>query len=273
MGAYGPGAGGVISFRKDRPLPYQLNGDVARHDFIRSRWTETQYIETLRKRGEIIEIGNVLVDAANLVRRRFLCDTRLCLRVEQREGRPHYFGSCCTDLLVEITPPEQERLVPLAQAYLKKVSNGPKALVALARTIVDRDFVTHTSKNEPVLADHPTNRCILSFIPGPGRLWCGVNGMAYALKRPVRDHKPDACFAYPLHYVDFAPDRWLLTTVGRKNYRMLGAWKEAALMPCLESPRADAPPAYVFLRREIEHLWGADFWQELDRQARPMLSE
>ena len=52
------------------------------------------------------------------------------------------------------------------------------------------------------------------------------------------------------------PITWFLTVMCRGNYRMMGGSKQAACMKCIESPRPTAPPAYVFLRAEIEHLWG-----------------
>lgn len=248
-------------------MSYPLNRTVAGNDFLRSRTTDSAHVARLRERRETLAIGNVLVDVPNLLRRRFLCDTRQCLRVERKDGRPIYRGSCCTDLLVEITPPEQERLKPLARETLERSPNGSLQLAALARRIAGDDFLAWTGKQEPVLGSHASGRCVLSFINPRGRLWCGVNAMCRALGRRVQDYKPDACYAYPLHYVDYEPGRWFLTIICRGNYRMMGGAREAAVMACLETPMENAPPAYMALRGEIEHLWGEAFWQELARQA------
>jgi len=254
----------------EKPV-FRLNARLARRDYLRSRSSEKAYVERLAERGELLVVGNVAVDAANLVFRRFACDTARCVRTERRNGRPWFSGSCCTDLMVEVTPPEVRRLKALAQTYLARFPKGRKEVAKVAERIAGDEFLAETRNGETVLDDYPTNRCILSFLDGRGILRCAVNAMAEALDLAIERYKPDACFAYPLHYVDYEKGKWLLTVVCRRNYKMLGAAREAASMVCLTDPPPDAPPAYVALRREIEHFWGKRFWKELDRKARPLL--
>lgn len=253
-------------------MEYRLNARAAHQDFLRARSSDKGYVERLVERDEVLYIGNVAVDVPNMIFRRFCCDTRICVRKGRKNGRNWYTGSCCTDLVVEVSEPEQNQLETLAEKYLKRFPEGPRGLVTAARKVVKNDIIIYTKKDEPILDDCRSNRCGLSFLDGNGVLRCAVHAMALALKEPVEKWKLDACICYPIHYVDYEPGRWLLTVVCKENFKMLGAAKEAATMPCLAKPPKDAPRAYVFLRRELEHLWGREFWKELDYQARRLLA-
>lgn len=254
-------------------MAFRLNSEVGLCDFLRARTAEKSLVETLEKAGELLWIENIAVDVPNLIHRRFRCDTGHCVRIRRRGGRRRFSGSCCTDLVVEVTPPELRRLKTVARAYLRDVPNPPKRIAKVARKIVDDEILTETTKNEPCLEDCRTNRCILSYVDKKDVFRCAFHAMIVALGWPVEKWKLDACFAYPLHYVDIEPDRWFLTIVTPKNYKLLGAAKEAASMPCITKPLADAPPAYIALRAELEHLWGKRFWRDLDRRAKPVLAE
>ena len=251
---------------------FRLNERVAATDFLRSRLAERALVEELEAAGRILRVGNVAVDVPNLIHRRFRCDTRRCIRVSRRNGRKWYTGSCCTDLVVEITPPERRRLKRIARAYLHDVPDAPKPLVKAARRILDDGIFAKTTTNEPCLDDHRTNRCILSYVDATGVFRCAAHAMILALGRHLESHKPDPCFAYPLHYVDYEPGRFFLTILNPTNCKRLGASKQTANMPCVTRPPADAPHAYVALRSELEHLWGRRFWCEIDRHARRLLA-
>ena len=231
------------------------------------------HVEQLAERDELLVIDNVAVDARNLVHRRFACDTRHCVRVESRSGRPWFCGSCCTDLVVEIPDPELDRLENLAKAYLRRFRNGQRPVRVVAQKIREGDILALSQKDEPLLDDLRTNRCILSYLDRQGVLHCAINTMVEALGFRIEDYKPDTCFVFPLHYVDYEPDRWFVTMISRRNYRPLGVARETASVRCLSRPIRSAPPAYVSLRRELEHLWGKRFWQQLDRRARQLLGK
>jgi hypothetical protein len=254
-------------------MDYRLNANVAHSDFLRARSSDLAHVEQLAENGELLYIGNIAVDVPNIVFRRFLCDTRICVTKRRKNGKTRYSGSCCTDLVVEVSEPEQQRIERLAELYLKKVPKPDRGPRAAARRLVNDNVFVLTDKQEPILDDFPANRCILSWMDKGGRLRCSLNSMCIALHEPIAKWKLDACYCYPLHYVDYEPSRWFLTVVCRENYRMLGAAKEAATRPCLLNPPKDAPRAYRFLRGELEHLWGKEFWQELDIQARRLLED
>jgi len=238
---------------------------------MHSRLADARYVQKLAERNELLVIDNIAVDAPNLVLRRFACDTRHCVRVEERNGRPWFCGSCCTDLVVELAEPERERLERLASVYLRRFPRGLRSVRAVAQKIRGGEIIAYSQKDEPILDDLHTNRCVLSYLDRQGVLRCTVNTMVEALGLRSEDYKPDACLAFPIHYVDYEPDRWFVTVINRQNYRPLGVARETASVRCLTRPLRDAPPAYVTLRRELEHLWGKRFWQQLDHHARRLL--
>jgi hypothetical protein len=254
-------------------LSYSLNNKVAECDYLRARSADVAHVEKLRARSELLILGNIAVDIPNLIERRFACDTRHCVRITKRNGRRWFGNSCCTDLVVEIAAPERERLEQLARDYRRRVRRGPKALRKIAEKVLDGDAFAETVRDEPILNDRRTNRCIMSYLDGGKVLRCSINTMVDALDYRIEDFKPDPCFMYPIHYVDYEPDQWFLTVVNRENYKALDAAKEAATMPCLNRPIRTAPPAYISLRRELEHLWGKAFWRELDQAARRLLAD
>lgn len=252
-------------------MDFRLNAKVSHNDFLRARSSDKAYVERLEERDEVLYIDNIAVDIPNVIYRRFRCDTRMCVKKGKKNGNNWYTGSCCTDLVVEISEPELAQMERLAEKFLKRFPDAPRSLQIPARKILNHDLLVYTKKEEPLLADCTSNRCSMSFLDKKGVLRCAIHAMALELGEPIVKWKLDTCICYPIHYVDYEPGRWLLTLVCKKNYKMLGAAKEAATMPCLTKPPKDAPRAFVSLRTELEHLWGKEFWLELDHHARRLL--
>ncbi|MCX7047214.1 MAG: hypothetical protein NTX50_17215, partial [Candidatus Sumerlaeota bacterium] len=209
-----------------------------------------------------LDIGNILVDKPQLVTRRFSCDTCHCVHALKNGKRK---GSCCTDLEVDLTPNEIHDVRRLALLYLK----SPIAQVAAPECIIARrilqtnDWLNESDCGEPCLAHTKERICSLGYLDADGRLLCALNAMTAALGEPLPKWKMMTCYVFPLHYVEYQNDKYLLTILCRENYQYLGADVDVARLRCLAQPQPDAPPAYQSLQGEIEFLLGAAFYLKL----------
>ena len=246
---------------------YTLRKAVSREDGVRALLPENAYIQKLREAEGVFEIGNVLVDRAQLIDRRFLCDSLHCMRYVP--SRKRYRGCCCTDLEVDLTPNELLAMRRCCSRYL--ASDGADAErpeYRIARRVLEtEEWQDANYRGEPYLTHSREKVCSMGYIARDGRLLCGLNAMAEALGEPVARWKPATCYVFPLHYVEYRPGHYLLTVVCGENHEYIDAAEEIGRLACLKKPQTEAPPAYVALRGEIEWLFGAPFYEKLRQLA------
>src|SRR5436309_2017202 len=106
-------------------MPFAVNRVVDREEYTRHNCAERHYMDSLRERGLLVEIENVAVDADQLVLRTFQCDSGYCVRCSGEGAQKKVRGSCCTDLQVDITQNEEEKLVELARLADEKLEFTP----------------------------------------------------------------------------------------------------------------------------------------------------
>lgn len=255
-------------------MPYRINPRIEEQNHLRSHATEACYVEQLRGRGRLIEIENIAVDAEQTVFRRFQCDSNWCLRRSGNGARCQYKGSCCTDLQVELTAHERQQLLELAQRARHHLSLPARhgARRAMNRLLEDQVFEV-TDKGELIFASLSSGRCPLSWLDGGSTLCCSINTVCEDLQLDLRQFKPEPCFLYPLHYVEYRPGRYFLTLITPETCEAIGADRYTARLRCLNRPQPGSPPALVSLRAEIELCFGQGFYQQLFRAARPWLRE
>lgn len=260
--------------RKHPKTPmFKIRKSVAREDQVRALLPERAYAKQLLKEDGTLWVGNVLVDARRLVDGRFCCDTRHCVR-STKKGRLK--GSCCTDLEVNLTPNEIAMVRRLARRYLVCDGADPRSPVHdIARVVADSDdgWLELNYREEPTLSHNRKKKCALGFIAEDGRLLCAMNAMAEALGEPLEKCKFMTCYVFPLHYVEYEDDKYLLTIINSDNHEHLDADEAIGKLRCIRKPPDDAPPAYRFLKGEIEYLLGKRFYralcQAVDRRDHP----
>lgn len=247
-------------------MPFKLNSYVSEQNHLRCHATERQYMADLEKRGLLLRIDNMLVDAEQLAQRTFQCDSGYCLRCSVSDsGASKYKGSCCTDLQVDITEEEADRVRELgrmARAELKLAPSDP--LSKVVDRLVRDDFTERSPKHDLIFKHLPSGRCALSWMTPGGSLRCGINSLCMALERPLVEFKPDPCYLFPLHYAEPIPGQFFITLVTAETYQAIGADAYVTKLRCLARPQPGSPLAYTFLRNEITHCFGAEFYERME---------
>jgi hypothetical protein len=222
-------------------------------DFDEEPWH--RFIRALEKRGDLLTIDGVLIDAGALFRTRFRCDTRTCAEV----NRPDKTDSCCRDYEVEITASERDRIAAHATDVIGFLATHDASRVTPDRTI-DSFFLSAYS----IQLAKEDNRCAFSYRDSNGRLWCGIHSMALEKNLPVESIKPYACILFPL-VVRRLEDGTILLTAASSETEALYGGKDSALLPCLREPGGE--PMYRECRRGIELGFGTEFYARMDSAA------
>ncbi len=254
-------------------MKHPLNPSVDLAEHHRQHPLERRFIEGLRNAGRLIEIGNVHVDAERLVFRAFQCNTSYCVKCSGKNGLTKYQGSCCTDLQVDLTEDEKRRIEDLAA----RAKANPKILAEDSiREIVGKVLageVSETDENHDLIFKHREDgRCVMSWLDGSGQLRCSINTMVERLGLAIEDFKPNPCYHFPLHYLEYEPGVYLMTLLSEETRHWAQQHRTVTKLICLRKPEPGAPSAYLFLRREIEHLFGEAMYAALDREAQAMLA-
>jgi hypothetical protein len=254
-------------------MAYRFNREVRAQDYIRHNVQERKYIDDLRDRGLLIELDNILADGEQLVLRTFQCNTSYCVRCTGSSSTREYKGSCCTDLMVDVTPFEKTKLTELAErarSEIKFTSGDPVGKIV---DLVLRDRYTEVNEDEEEELLHRKNgACIMSWMDGNGQLRCSINTLVYKLGLDIEEFKPDPCYVFPLHYAEVGLDQVILTVLSEETRFWIEQDKCVSRLRCLRMPEPGSPPTYQFLRGEIEYLLGKPFFRELDHRAQDILA-
>lgn len=254
-------------------MPFKLNESVDRLEFERHHNTEDQYIEELRERGLILDIDNVTVDAEQLVLRTFQCNTDYCVKCKGTGSAKEFKGSCCTDLQVDMTRPEVDKIVEMGKLARAKL-NLPKShpLSEIVDRILGHRITEISDENELHLIHRRNERCVMSWMEGD-TLRCSINTLCDRLGLDLIEFKPDPCFLFPLHYTEYRKGAYLVSLLTKETESWIEQHSIVGRLRCLSKPEPGAPPAYVSLRYELEYIFGKKFYRELARQAKPILAE
>lgn len=253
-------------------MTHKLNPRVDAAEHARYNTKELAYIEALREKGLLLEMDNVAVDADQLVMRSFRCNIGYCLKCGTKGGVETYKGSCCTDLVVDITAAERDKLAELG----RRAMDNPEfkkgdALKVPAALMARNGFTKMNPGHEIAIRKTPGRKCVLAWIDESGAFRCSINSLVSRLGLSLPEYKPGPCYLFPLHYGEYARGKFILTLLSEETRHWAGHHKDVTKLACLSEPEAEAPPAYQSLRGEIIHCFGEKFYGELDALAAPLL--
>ena len=201
-------------------------------------------------RGEVVNVGGVLVDRA-VLRQRFACVSDRCAPGPDRGE----FRSCCADVLVSLSRAEDQRLRRCGDLL-----DWMKAREPRLAPCHNRDF--YRRAGEPGLA-RPDRRCVFSQLE-QGRIRCHLHAYARRARIDRGQLQPVSCRLFPLIVVDRAQGRVLLTVVASHTRRLVSA-HPAHRYPCLADARL--PPLYHSMRGDLDWLFGKGFAKALAAEA------
>lgn len=254
-------------------MAFRINPVVKENDFQRHNTTERQYLADLDEKGLLLKIDNIAVDAEQLVLRTFQCNTEYCVRCKGKGANMEYVGSCCTDLSVDVSKAEVEGFVELAKMARKNLDLPKKEPVRVNIERILTGKITEENEDGELELKHKRNgSCIMSWIDDAGQLRCSINTLVDRLNLKIEDYKAVPCYLFPLHYAEFGDD-YILTVLSEETRFWIEQHRDVAKLRCLRLPEPDSPPAYEFLRYEIEYLLGKRFYRELDKRAKPILAK
>jgi hypothetical protein len=205
-------------------------------------------------RGEIADVGGVLVDRA-VLRQRFACVSERCA---PSPGRGRY-RSCCADAMVSLSRAEDKRLARGGADLLHWVERREPRV----QPCHGRGF--YREGGEPNLA-RPGGRCVFSKLDGQGRIRCHLHAYAKHAGVDRGELQPISCRLFPLIVVDCGAGRVLLTVVATHTRRLVSAYPPKRY-PCLDD--ASLPPLYESMRGDLDWLFGKGFAKALEMQSGP----
>lgn len=253
-------------------MTYQINPYVKEQNHHRFHAAEGHYIGQLESRGGLIRLGNVAVDAEQLILRAFRCDSAWCLRTVDQDGVKTLKGCCCTDLEVDVTATEVGRLRELGKKALEKLEFKPRdPLGEIAKRMSSGTLTEVTESGDTAFIHLRGRRCPLGWVTREGSLRCGINALCAELGLPLNHYKPDPCFLFPLHYVEHLPGEYFITAVCKESHRAVGADAYVTRLRCLRKPAPGWPPALISLKWEIIQCLGEAFYRALAAAAIPIL--
>lgn len=199
-------------------------------------------------RGEVIDVGGVLVDRA-VLRQRFACVSERCA---PGSARGHY-RSCCADACVSLSGAENKRLANHGADLLPWVERREPRL----QSCHGRDFYRDAAESS--LA-RPGGRCVFSKLDGQGRIRCHFHAYAKHARVDRGGLQPISCRLFPLIVVDCGAGRVLLTVVSSHTRRLVSAYPPKRY-PCLDDTAL--PPLYQSMREDLDWLFGKGFAKAL----------
>jgi hypothetical protein len=248
-----------------------MNPHLDEQNHARVHFSELQYMEALEARGGLLHLDNVAVDIEQTILRTFQCDTGYCVRCARKDGAVKFRGSCCTDLEVNLTRHETDQIRALARLADERLRLAPSdPLRDVVHRITAHRFTERTAGGETALRHLRTGRCALSWMDG-ATLRCALNTLCDRLGEPLARYKAEPCYLFPLHYAEYAPQRYLVTVLCAETQPWIGSDAYIGKLRCLGKPQPGAPPVYVSLRDEIVLCLGEALYEALDAAARPIL--
>jgi hypothetical protein len=163
-----------------------------------------EYIGILRETGHLLEFGKYMFDVRSLFYTSYACRPEVCLK--KRGG--YYYGSCCTDYIVDISAVEKKKIEKML-ASLKNECEKNYGWV-LKEKIFKKD-----RKGRYYLAHRKNNTCTLSAVKD-GLILCVIDLLAEKSGLKRADFKPSVCFSWPLDCIK-SGDRVFVTVINSGN--------------------------------------------------------
>lgn len=253
-------------------MPYRVNRVIDKGEYERHHPAVRHYIESLRERGLLIEMDNVFVDADQLGLRTFQCNSGYCVKCSGEGAGRSFKGSCCTDLQVDIIEAERDKIVELAGMARERLEfKGNDPLKRIVDRALKGEIAEVNEAHELIFRHKKDGTCVMAWTDPAGKLYCGINSLAWKLGVPLEEYKPSPCYLFPLHYCEWDQGKILVSLLTEETRYWAGHHQQVTRLRCLKKPEPGAPPAYVSLKGEIELCFGKKFFAELEARIKPIM--
>lgn len=208
-----------------------------------------KYLDYLQETDNAIEVGNVVFDVEQLVRRKFVCDTRLCLK--KTNGYFSKRRSCCTEYSVRVSSDERDVIEDFMPKIRKHYPDIGEAID------VAGDFAEFDDWFDRVIRKKSDGTCMFLSDQGGGIFHCAIHGAALKEKESPFEQKPSACTLFPLCYLEH-DGGIILTAYSLQNARVIEEENEPIPYDCCEPNPLAEKPLYIEMAKTIQDLLGKE---------------
>jgi hypothetical protein len=216
-----------------------------------------------------LRIDNVEIDVKNLIFRKFRCATKFCAPGLRQPGGK----SCCAELAASITEFERSRIAahwPKLHKFLSARDRSFDKVQLEDCFDRDDDFLLELGKKGPA----KKRKCIFALDLPDGSFHCGLHAFSLEYRMNIAALKPFTCFIFPLCLLEIGREQFVLTCYAQDTKELIGFGERPEKFGCLASQNAgNAPPLYQALGETITEIFGAPFYEKLDKAARKILNE
>ena len=229
--------------------------------------TTKKYVELLRSRDQLLQIGVVDIDVPKIIERRFVCDAKRCIQFSGT--KPLIDRSCCCRYEVPTTRDDRERVL----RHLDEV----RPLLPEGHRLVDPEQSPFEPSGEyglDMVSDNLLGGCQFNmYVEGQCR--CVLHGLALSKGENPADYKPLACSLWPLAINDYDDDGYerFLVTIYCEDTEELFEQNDDEPFACLVDQDPSYPWLYQSERPILEYLFGKAFWFTLHSEASRILKK
>ncbi len=238
-------------------LNRRLNENLEYYDYP----TERRYIDYLKETDNAILVDNLVVDIPQIVQRKFVCHTQLCIGAKPLND--YLNKSCCTSFEVRVAPEELERVQPIVDKVEKRY---PSIAAELARRDGLWWYFNETDFNK-TLEDKDDNGCIFLTPMEDGMIKCALHAVALEEGLEPSLCKPAACTMFPLFVVE-VDDEILLTCTCHDTRHVINDDGSYHHFACLAPNDMALQPEYQEMKGVLIRMFGKKVWNTIDREAR-----
>ncbi len=190
----------------------------------------------------LFKYGKYVIDIESMTKVNFACSPDLCLKV--KNGR--YYGSCCTDYLVDVALSEQLALVKLLERSIDICAKKYPWLLK-------KKIFKKNKKGVYYLTHKENGACVFGKTRG-NKIFCVVDLLCEELKLDRKKYKPSTCFSWPFELIDMEnkEKETFVTFINAMNAKYMS--QDTACLKCVSGRYGR--PAYLSMKNEIIHYTG-----------------
>ena len=215
----------------------------------------------LRKRDDVVQVGNVYVDIPGAVERMVACGEGLCMhdgRGEELAGK-----TCCTTFRVPIEREDVEKVA--------KVVDEVRQIRDVDEAIEEADGWWKIEDDQIWLEDREDGGCVFLSAPKGDRPWCTIHEWALNNGKEFRDHKPETCCLFPI-YMLTSDDDVLITSYGSELMKEADPDEADDIknFACLYPPEGRGTSVIVEQADELRYRLGTKKWNKVLKRLRKL---
>jgi hypothetical protein len=247
-------------------MKFQLQKRLREDTDSYERDTIEKYLDYLREKERVIEIGNLLFEVPAMMQP-YVCDTRLCIPGPKSNGSCRKCTSCCVVYAPRLSDAEKARIekilpgmrerFPWLDARIKKIGGYYEWDDNYDRLLTkdSREFCVFLSPDTREFGFHA---CLI-------HAYCLEKGLSTDL------YKPSVCVMFPLFLLETNDDKGTtLVTSHNREVMSLGEEDDGGhvAVSCLKKNARAKRPLYIEMKNTLVTMFGQRAWNLLDAALR-----